>query len=220
MAGQGQAVAADGAGGPAARVATGYQVVIPPEWRKIPLRQGTDEVIRQIVADAFRRLPRGVPPDKVAPFRRELERRLARLVADARRKAGLDLYLPVQPVRGAPAAASFVVSELALGAAEPVDPALITAALAGGDDAAAEVTVDGAAGIRVERTAAPAPSKDIEFGSRRVDYVLPVPGNPDRWLAIAFSTLGGGDPQDGIARTLVLLFDAIMATFRWTWEER
>jgi hypothetical protein len=52
--------------------------------------------------------------------------------------------------------------------------------------------------------------------SRRVDYVLPVPGIPGDWLVIAFSTLGDGRPEGQFTRLLVELFDAIVSTFRWT----
>jgi hypothetical protein len=53
-----------------------------------------------------------------------------------------------------------------------------------------------------------------------VDYVLAAPGNPGRWLAIVFSTLGAGNPDDQIAVLLTGLFDAIMSTFRWGWAGR
>jgi hypothetical protein len=55
----------------------------------------------------------------------------------------------------------------------------------------------------------------VEHGSRRVDYVLPVPADPDRWVVVSFSTLGSGDPNGELARLLVELFDAMMTTFRW-----
>jgi hypothetical protein len=48
-----------------------------------------------------------------------------------------------------------------------------------------------------------------------VDYAVPVPGAAARWLLVAFSTLGAGDPDDQVARMLVQLFDAMMSTFRW-----
>jgi hypothetical protein len=51
-----------------------------------------------------------------------------------------------------------------------------------------------------------------------VDYVLAVPGDADRYLTIAFSTIGGGDPDDAYAIALVDLFDAMMLTWRWSWE--
>jgi hypothetical protein len=170
-----------------------------------------------VVREAFAALPRDAPPDTVGPHRLQLERTLTRMVRAARGKGGIDLYLPAAPVYGAPLAASFIVSELSLG---PADPASIAAMLAAEDDTMKPVTMDGADGLRSERTAAPAPEHDVDFASRRVDYILPVPGRGGRWLAVAFSTLGGGSPEDEIAILLAELFDAVMSTFRWGWEQR
>jgi hypothetical protein len=101
-----------------------------------------------------------------------------------------------------------VVSELYLG---PADPASVAAAIAGEDDSWQPITLDSTGGLRVERTAQPAPAEGVGAGSRHVDYVVPV---------TAFSTLGGGDPDDEIARLMTDLFDAIMSTFGWQWEDR
>jgi hypothetical protein len=195
---------------------TGYKIVLPPEWRKIPLRDGTDEAVKKTIKDTFARLPRNVPRDKTTPYRIELKRRLANIVAGARSRAAIDLYLPVEMMHGAPVAASFLVSEVSFGSVNAMNPALLVSHLASENDDSQPVTLDGALGVRVERTAPPDPSQGIDHGSRRVTYMLSVPADPDRWLEIVFSTLGGGDPDDDYARLLVLLFDAIMATFRWT----
>ncbi|MEU3463737.1 hypothetical protein ABZ721_27785 [Streptomyces sp. NPDC006733] len=91
----------------------GYRLVLPPGWGRIPLRAGTEDAIRGIVAAAFD----GSRGDAVARLRVRLEGRLRELAVRARRDgAGIDLYLPVRP-RGAaaPPPASFVVSELAIG---------------------------------------------------------------------------------------------------------
>jgi hypothetical protein len=202
---------------PPVRAATGYSVVLPPGWRKIPLRTGTDKAIRAVIREAFATLPRDAPPDKVGPHRLQLERTLTRTARAARGKGGIDLYLPAGPVYGAPLAASFIVSELSLG---PADPAGVAAMLEVADDAMEAVTVNGSDGLRAERTAGPSPEHDVDFASRRVDYILPVPGRGGRWLAVAFSTLGGGSPEDDIAILLAELFDAVMSTFRWGWEQR
>jgi hypothetical protein len=199
-----------------AEAAAGYAIVLPPTWRKIPLRQGTDQAIRKILEEVFARFPRTLPRDRVSPYRMELERRLGGLVAEARKASGLDLYLPVMLMHEAPVAASFVVSEVSFGSQEEIDPALIAVHLVAETEGSATVSVDGAVGARIERVGAPEPGKEIENASRRVDYVISVPGDPDRWLEIAFSTLGGGDPSDQYAKLLVELFDAIMSTFRWT----
>ncbi|MBO0773487.1 MAG: hypothetical protein J2P35_18685 [Actinobacteria bacterium] len=212
------------AGDPAAAgqeaVAAGYQIVLPPGWQRIPARRGTDAKIRQILDRAAGSLPPGVPSEKLTAYRKEAEQRLRTTVAQARRKGALDVYLPVSPRKGILVPASFVVSEGSLGAADPADPAATIAYLASTGEGYNPVTVDGAAGARIEHTAGPEASLDAgEYGSRRVDYILPVPGERDRWLVIAFSTFGGGDPDDDYARLLVELFDAMMATFRWTRRE-
>jgi hypothetical protein len=194
---------------------TGYTVVLPPGWQRLPVRTDADKAIRAAVADALRAVPKNVPRDQLAPYRVELERRLRAMVASARKPGGLDLYLPVQPVHGVPIPASFVVSEGSLGAVDPVDPAQMVAYLATESVNGTAVTVDGSGAVRTEHTAGPEPTADLEVGSRRVDYMVPVPGEADRWLVVAFSTLGAGDPDDQIAAALVQLFDAIMSTFRW-----
>jgi len=55
----------------------------------------------------------------------------------------------------------------------------------------------------------------MEAASRRVDYLLPVPGQPGQWLIVTFATPGDGDPEGTFASLLVELFDSIMLTFRW-----
>jgi hypothetical protein len=169
-----------------------------------------------VVRESLASLPRDAPPDQVGPRRLELERRLTQMTQQARDRGGVDLYLPAGPVYRAPVAASFLVSELSLG---PADPASVAASITAGDHAWQPVTVDRVCGLRVERTTEPAPG-GAEVAARHVDYVIPVPGRPGRWLVIAFSTLGGGDPGDEIARLLAELFDAIVSTFGWQWEDR
>jgi hypothetical protein len=195
--------------------AAGYGLVLPPQWHEIPLRSGTDEAVKRILDDVVAGLRRDLPRDKVAPYRMEIERRLALLSAQARRNGGICLYLPVESMHGIPVAASFVISEGSVGSAG-TDPGLVTSHLASAQDGATPCTIGGSAAVRIERIAAPDLPNEIEFGSRRVDYMIPVPGQQDRWLIAAFSTLGTGDPDGEHAKLLAELFDAIMATFRWT----
>jgi hypothetical protein len=199
----------------AGTAATGYSLVLPPGWRKIPLRGGTSKAVRAVVREVFAEVAPGTPQDRVTAYRAYLETQLSDMVREARSKGGIDLYLPVKPVYRAPMAASFVVSEVSLG---EVDPADIVSAMVAEDDAARPVIVDGAAGVRTDRVVAPIPERGVEVSSRSVEYVLPVPGSADRWMVIAFSTLGGGSPDDEITRLLCGLFQAMMANFRWGWK--
>jgi hypothetical protein len=141
------------------------------------------------------------------------------MVLQARAKGGVDLYMPIGPMHGIPVSASFIVSEGAAGTGgEEIDPATLVTYLATQDASSAPVQVDGAPAVRTEHVADPEPSAEVDAGSRRVDYIIPVPGTPDRWLLVAFSTLGAGSPDDELSAILVQLFDAIMSTFRWNRE--
>jgi hypothetical protein len=164
----------------------------------------------------FGRLPRNLPRDKIMPYRLELGRRLHGMVRQGRGKGALDLYLPVEYVHGVAMPASFIVSRGTLGGGELLGASQVMATMAAESPGAAPVTVDGVAGVRFERIAEPGQLRDMRAVSRRVDYVLPVPGIPGDWLVIAFSALGDGRPEGQFTRLLVELFDAIVSTFRWT----
>jgi hypothetical protein len=207
--------------------ASGYTLVLPTGWRRIPVREGSKAAIRTILDEIFARYPAGESRDQVIKHRVQLEGRLTDMVRKARAAGGIDLYLPVEYVHGTAVPASFVVSQATLGQPDdgvPADPAQVVAFLVtetGGTAGstpveAAPAEVDGVACARTETVAAPDPGQDVPLGSRRVDYVVPVPGQPGQWLISAFSTVGDGDPGGEFARLLVSLFDAIMLTFRWT----
>jgi len=193
----------------------GYTLVLPPGWERIPARQGADDAIKAILDAKFKELPPDLPRDKLAPYRAEIEGKLRKAAAQARKNGAIDLYLPVQLRNGLPVPASFVVSEGAIPTAGVAEPDQIVGALVAESADGTPVTVDGVTGARSERSSGPDPDQDIEYGSRRVDYMVPVPGEAGRWLLFAFSTLGAGDPGDEVARMLVQLFDAMMSTFRW-----
>ncbi|MGH3720369.1 MAG: hypothetical protein ACRDRI_16300 [Pseudonocardiaceae bacterium] len=189
---------------------TGYTVVLPPGWSRIPLRRGAEQAITKILDRSFAGLPR----DQVATLRQELRLRLRELAGRARENCGLDLYVPTERMRGVTAAASFVVAEMSLGSVQPVDPARLVARLVADDAHTTVVDVAGTVATRAEHLAAADAERGVEHESRRVDYVLSVPADPDRWVVVSFSTLGSGD----LAQLLVELFDAVMTTFRWRWQ--
>jgi hypothetical protein len=197
--------------------------VLPPGWCRIPVQSGSAKAVRAVVDVVLKGVPSSVPRDRIPPYRAELEGRLRTMVKEARGKGGIDLYLPIGPMHGIPISASFIVSEGSVGASvgasgddgEELDPAKLVTYLATEDGSGAPVTVDEVPAVRSEHVAAPEPSAEVEAGSRRVDYMIPVPGTPDRWMLVGFSTLGGGSPDDELSGILVQLFDAIMSTFRW-----
>jgi hypothetical protein len=209
------------ASGSAVRVVAGYTMVLPPGWRRIPVRQGTDEAIRDLLDEVVGRVGKSAHREKLVRARVELQGRLAAMAARARQNGGVDLYLPIEYIHGSAVPASFSVSEgtpAGAGGPDGGDPAEVLAYLATAEAGSTLVSVDGAAGARTERVAVADPDNEITLGSRRVDYMLTMPDGSGRWLMVVFSTLGDGNPEGQFARILVELFDAMMSTLRWTWQ--
>lgn len=202
---------------------TGYRILLPGQWEQVPLRQGTEEAIQHILTSAFSRIPDQAPQDRVGPYKRELERRFRKAVANAQQGNALDLYLPVRPMNDVSLGASILVSENLLPGhtrsqrrSEPSELAVQLLSRDGVDNAdLSSGEIDGALAVRREHIAEAEPDKGVELSSRRVEYIVSVPDDPERWFVAAFSTVGGGDARDELADALVEWFDAVMATFRW-----
>ncbi|MFI7018277.1 hypothetical protein [Streptomyces sp. NPDC050164] len=189
----------------------------PPGWDMIPLREGTSEAIKRIVDRSVDELPDDIPRDDLTRARMELIKRLKRVARQARETRAMDLHLPVEHVGGMALPASFIVSEPLTAPAVGLDSGLILSSLRPDASQSEEVTVDGATGFRVDGMARPDADRDVEFASRRVEYILQIPNSaPPKWLTISFSTIADGRPDSEMADILVDLFDAVMTTFRWS----
>jgi hypothetical protein len=190
-----------------------YRIVLPPGWATIPLRSGTEEAIDAIVAHAAAALGEG------ATERGEhVAARLREAAAEARRQCGRYLYLPVAEVHGGRIAASFIVADVAFGALDPLDPLVLIGGLVA-DPNVKRTRIAGTAATRTESTHPADPARGVPLPYRRVDYILPVPDDPDRWLVCTFTTIRPDDDPVDPSAALAELFDGIMATFRWV-EDR
>jgi len=107
----------------------GYTLVLPPGWERIPAREGAEDAIKAILDVKFKELPPDLPRDQLAPYRAEIEGKLRKAAAQARKNGAIDLYLPVQLRNGLPVPASFVVSEGAIPTASVTGPDQIVSAL-------------------------------------------------------------------------------------------
>jgi hypothetical protein len=191
----------------------GYRLVLPPAWTKIPLLDGAERKVDEILDHSFRDLP----SDKYGPHRSELKKRLLAQIEAARAGNGIDLYLPIERMHGKTVGASFLVGLLATDIGQSAGAEDVLVALAGQLDGARVVAVDDGPALRTEKTvpAVAGAEDETSFGSRRVDYIVAIPDESERFLTIAFSTLGDGDPDGEVAHLLVELFDAVVSTFTW-----
>ncbi|MBY8884886.1 hypothetical protein K7472_08495 [Streptomyces sp. PTM05] len=187
--------------------------MLPPGWVRVPLREGTRDAVEELVLARLRHIPPHIPRDHATAYRLAVRQALNAQVAAARAANGLDLYLPVQPRYRAALAASFLVSEVVLpGTMSP--RAVLDALCAGRRRDLTDIA--GFPAVRREYVRPAAPERDVPLASRHVDYALPVPRDPHRYLAVTFATAGNGDPDSEFTRAVVELFDALMTTFRWT----
>lgn len=192
----------------------GYTVIVPEEWQKIPVREGTDKAIKSLLDRAFAKHSR----DQVAQYRREIETRLKNVVREARMNAGVDMFLPLgHRERNLPA--SFLISYVEFGKPEAPDQQQVLEYVLSTTEGGRPVEINGTRGIRTEKVYPAAPERGVEYPSRRVEYILPVPRTADSWLVSSFSTFGEGDPEDAMSNLLCRLFDAIMSTFRWQYKQ-
>jgi hypothetical protein len=115
------------------------------------------------------------------------------------------------------ASAATGVGPPASGAGPPDLVARTVARLVAADESAGAVEVHGAPAVRTSSRSVGDPERQMGIAatSRRVDYLVSVPGRPGRWLAVSFTVL---EPADDpvLAELLVELFDAVMTTFRWS----
>ncbi|GAA2946627.1 MULTISPECIES: hypothetical protein [Streptomyces] len=208
----------------------GYELVLPPGWVRIPLREGTKEALEKVLFSHMGRVPEGIPRDDAMRFRLDMRRQLEKQARAARRNGGLDLYLPALPRGGIFLMASFIVAEMPIGQGHAVPPQAVIDQLANEDvrgGTATKVDVAGAPALRrayrstpdeEKLSSAPDPVQQTALPTRRVEYVVPVAGDPDRWISINFSTPGDGDIDSEFTGVLVELFDAVVGTFRWSYE--
>ncbi|MCQ4082581.1 hypothetical protein NGB36_18725 [Streptomyces sp. RB6PN25] len=193
---------------------SGYRLVVPNEWHKVPVRSGTDKAIAALLDKAFAKHSR----DEVAQYRRELEARLKKTIRQARENAGVDVFLPLgHRERNLPA--SFLISYVEFGKLDAPNPEQVLAEVLSTTEGAVPIELDGSHGMRTERVYDPDPGRNVEYPSRRVEYILSVPGTADSWLVSSFSTFGEGNPDDQVSKLLCTLFDGIMSTLRWQYRQ-
>lgn len=197
-----------------------YRLVLPPPWTRIPLREGTEAVVTGIVERVAATTPRHVPPDQVGPRKRELARTLLQRARELQEKGGIDLYLPLDTIRGFSVRASFSVSETLPPGADPAAWGDVLGVLSGEAGASRVLTAgddrSGAPATEWVRRERVVPGEADRDPALLVDYTTAVPGAEHVWLVASFSVVGSdAEDPDGTARPFAELFDAIMTTWRW-----
>jgi hypothetical protein len=195
----------------APRTPRDFAVLLPPGWVRIKLDGSEPVVLASLVAAKVAT----VDPAQREEARALLTRTLGGALRDATAAGGLDVLISVAESHGVPIAASCLITYLDKdGDKVPLDGLLMDLAARGGQVTGTEIA-DGPA-IRHQYEVSP-PEGSLPAGEEpvatrvtMVDFFLPLPGRPGL-LVLSFST-----PVEPLAEALVMLFDAIAESLRWT----
>jgi len=221
-----------------------FLMVVPPGWARLPAREEDRQVLAATVREVIARaLPDSLPRDRAEPLRQEMQKRLMSTVVEAGDNGATAVYLPVQPVDGFTPPVSIIESEVddeSDQAPEEVIAELLADALPDRHDQQDPGLrqVDGGIAARTETQLRRAVPDEVAgelpaVDDRQVVYTIPVPHRPGRWVVMSFSAISAPRDQDHgtetpatdaadigtderITDALVMLFDAMMTTFRWT----
>lgn len=219
-----------------------FLMAVPPGWARLPAREEDRQVLAATVREVIARaLPDSLPRDRAEPLRQEMQKRLMSTVVEAGDNGATAVYLPVQPVDGFTPPVSIIESEVddeSDQAPEEVIAELLADALPDRHDQQDPGLrqVDGGIAARTETQLRRAVPDEVAgelpaVDDRQVVYTIPVPHRPGRWVVMSFSAISAPADQDAtgpgaetpdigtderITDALVMLFDAMMTTFRWT----
>ncbi|KQO59958.1 hypothetical protein [Curtobacterium sp. Leaf261] len=200
------------------RVAAPFAIVVPPGWARIPARE-EDERERDAVIDAIiaAGIPDTLPADSVGPWRHELRKRLTGMVADAGESGATACYIPTQSVDGFTPAASIVETEVEDETEESATDVVTQILLDAGQLQDGIREVDGAIAARTDTTIRRVRVMDDlpDLDDRQVVYTVSVPHRPGTWVMLSFSAVSAPEADPRLTDALVMLFDAIMSTFRF-----
>jgi len=193
----------------AQRTPRDFAVLLPPGWVRIKLDGSEPVVLASLVAAKVAT----VDPAQREEARALLTRTLGGALRDAKAAGGLDVLISVAESHGVPIAASCLVTYLDQdGTKVPLDGLLMDLAARGGQVTGTEIA--GGSAIRHQYEIVPPegslPEDPVATRVTMVDFFLPLPGRPGL-LVLSFST-----PVEPLAEALVMLFDAIAESLRWT----
>ena len=193
----------------AQRTPRDFAVLLPPGWVRIKLDGSEPVALARLVAAKVAT----VDPAQREEARALLTRTLGGALRDAKAAGGLDVLISVAESHGVPIAASCLVTYLDQdGTKVPLDGLLMDLAARGGQVTGTEIA--GGSAIRHQYEIVPPegslPEDPVATRVTMVDFFLPLPGRPGL-LVLSFST-----PVEPLAEALVMLFDAIAESLRWT----
>ncbi|MEU6854392.1 hypothetical protein ABZ901_31230 [Actinacidiphila alni] len=193
-----------------------FELVVPDGWVQIPTAPGTATLRRKVVDEVIRHhVPDSLPRDSAGPWRRMLHKELTAATEEAARQNARSVLLPLQEFSGVRLPGSMLVTVIE-GDDEAEDAErLLASILADAGDDGSYLEIGGAPAVRVASVVS---SGRIErkAPSWRVSYYVSNPDAPGTWGLLTFTVLTDGDVDAEPVQAVMLLFDMIVTTLRWS----
>ncbi|MEV6301348.1 hypothetical protein AB0M02_18205 [Actinoplanes sp. NPDC051861] len=193
-----------------------FELIVPDGWVHIPTTPGLTRLRERTIDEIVRSaLPDTLPRDKAGPWRRMLRKDLSDATADAQRQGARGVVLPVSEMQGMRLPGTLVLTVLD-GDDDPQDPAsVLTSILADAGPDGTALEVGGCPAARV-RQIVDSGTLNRKAPSVRVSYFVAAPGAPGVWGLLTFTVLTDGDVEADAVQAVVLLFDMVVSTLRWS----
>ncbi|MFI1995899.1 hypothetical protein [Actinoplanes sp. NPDC020271] len=193
-----------------------FEVILPDGWAYIPTTPGLARLRKRIIDGIVRQaLPDTLPRDKAGPWRRMLHAELTQATDEAERQGARAVVLPTTEMHGMRLPGTLVLSIVEDDGAIP-DPRQVLDGLladAGADGSALDI--GGCPAIRISRIV-DADKIKRKFPAVRVSYYIAAPDAPGVWGLLTFTVLTDGDAEAEPVQAIVLLFDMVVSTLRWS----
>ncbi|MCB5907524.1 hypothetical protein [Streptomyces pinistramenti] len=193
-----------------------FELVLPDGWVQIPTTPDTTKLRGRVIDELIRHhLPDSLPRDKAGPFRRMLRKELVTATDEAARQGARSVLMPLQEFNGVKLPGSLVVTVIE-GGDEDEDPeALLASILADAGDDGSYLEVGEAPAVRLA-TVVDSSRAGRKAPSWRVSYYVSNPDAPGVWGLLTYTVLSDGDVEAEPVQAVVLLFDMIVSTLRWS----
>lgn len=172
-----------------------YSFDMGSEWSRIRLDDNAESDVKALLDVAFA----GIPPEAAEQVRGTLTAQFSTQIAAARRRRGVDLYIPTPKAHAQriPAAA-ILAAEVVIPTPVELDPAAVVARVMATSQVAHAGSIGGSPAVRLDHSLADAEAEDVAEAEAaqtdaghpitgpanlRIEYVIAVPDDP-RWLSL------------------------------------
>ncbi|MFF9479528.1 hypothetical protein [Streptomyces sp. NPDC014733] len=193
-----------------------FELVLPDGWVQIPTTTDTTKLRGRVVDELIRHhLPDTLPRDKAGPFRRMLRKELIEATDEAARQGARSVLLPLREFNGVKLPGSLVVTVIESGEEDEDAEALLASILADAGDSGSYLEIGQAPAVRLTAVVDSARA-GRKAPSWRVSYYVSNPDAPGVWGLLTYTVLTDGDLEAEPVKAVMLLFDMIVSTLRWS----